>query len=219
MPFRPPQKVLERYADVLVNFALGGGMGIRPGEVVRISAHEVARPLYVELHRAVWRAGGHTIGHYLTDEDAGANLARDFYELAADEQLDFFAATYWRGLIDQVDHQVSVLSETDLHALEGVDPALIMRAGRAMKPAMDWRTEKENAGRFTWTLGLYGTRGNGGRGRSHGGGVLAADHRRVLPDGGGSDRPLARGQRPSCTTMWTASTRWRSTVCTSSEPT
>ena len=26
-----------------------------------------------------------------------------------------------------------------------------------MKPAMDWRTEKENAGRFTWTLGLYGT--------------------------------------------------------------
>jgi aminopeptidase len=157
VPFRPPQKVLERYADVLVNFALGGGMGIRPGEVVRISAHEVARPLYVELHRAVWRAGGHTIGHYLTDEDAGANLARDFYELAADEQLDFFAATYWRGLIDQVDHQVSVLSETDLHALEGVDPALIMRAGRAMKPAMDWRTEKENAGRFTWTLGLYGT--------------------------------------------------------------
>jgi aminopeptidase len=26
-----------------------------------------------------------------------------------------------------------------------------------MKPWMDWRTEKENAGRFTWTLGLYGT--------------------------------------------------------------
>jgi len=44
-----------------------------------------------------------------------------------------------------------------MHALEGVDPALIMRSGRAMKPAMDWRTEKENAGRFTWTLGLYGT--------------------------------------------------------------
>ena len=44
-----------------------------------------------------------------------------------------------------------------MHALEGIDPARIMRNGRAMKPAMDWRTEKENAGRFTWTLGLYGT--------------------------------------------------------------
>jgi aminopeptidase len=157
VPFRPPQKVLERYADVLVNFALGGGAGIKPGEVVRISAHEVAKPLYIELHRSVWRAGGHAIGHYLTDDDAECNLARDFYRLAGDEQLDFFAAAYWRGLIDQVDHQVSVLSETDLHALEGVDPALIMRSGRALKPAIDWRTEKENAGRFTWTLGLYGT--------------------------------------------------------------
>jgi aminopeptidase len=157
VPFRPPQKVLERYADVLVNFALGGGEGIKPDEVVRISAHEVARPLYIELHRAVWRAGGHVIGHYLPDDDAESNLARDFYTLAGDEQLDFFAATYWRGMIDQVDHQVSVLSETDLHALEGVDPALIMRSGRALKPAVDWRTEKESAGRFTWTLGLYGT--------------------------------------------------------------
>jgi aminopeptidase len=157
VPFRPPQKVLERYADVLVNFALGGGLGIKPGEVVRISAHEVAKPLYIELHRAVWRAGGHVIGHYLPDDDAESNLARDFYTLAGDEQLDFFAATYWRGMIEQVDHQVSVLSETDLHALEGVDPALIMRSGRALKPAVDWRTEKENSGRFTWTLGLYGT--------------------------------------------------------------
>jgi len=60
-------------------------------------------------------------------------------------------------MIDQIDHQVTVLSETDMHALEGVDPALIMRSGRALKPAIDWRTEKENAGHFTWTLGLYGT--------------------------------------------------------------
>jgi aminopeptidase len=62
-----------------------------------------------------------------------------------------------RGMIDQIDHQVSVLSDTDMHALEGVDPALIMRNGRSLKPAMDWRTEKESGGRFTWTLGLYGT--------------------------------------------------------------
>jgi aminopeptidase len=157
MSFRPSQAVLERYADVLVNFALGGGAGVKRGEVVRVTAHEVAKPLYVELQRAVWRAGGHTIGNYLPDDDAESNLSRDFYELGGDEQIDFFADAYLRGMIDQIDHQVTVLSETDMHALEGVDPALIMRSGRAMKPAMDWRTEKENAGRFTWTLGLYGT--------------------------------------------------------------
>ena len=157
MPFQPSQEVLERYADVLVNYALGGGAGVKPGEVVRISAQEAAKPLYVELHRAVWRAGAHAIGHYQPDEDGDWNLARDFYTLAGEGQLDFFASAYMRGMIDQIDHQVSVLSDTDMHALEGVDPALIMRNGRSLKPAMDWRTEKESAGRFTWTLGLYGT--------------------------------------------------------------
>jgi aminopeptidase len=157
MSFTPSQQVLERYADVLVNFALGGGAGIRRGDIVRIVAHEAAKPLYVELHRAVWRAGGHTIGHYMADDGGECNLSRDFYELAGEEQIDFFPATYMRGLVDQMDHQVAVLSDSDMHALEGIDPALIMRNGRSMKPAMDWRTEKENAGRFTWTLGLYGT--------------------------------------------------------------
>jgi aminopeptidase len=157
MPFTPSPQVLERYADVLINFALGGGSGVKRGDVVRVAAHEAAKPLYVELNRAVWRAGAHTIGQYLPDDDSLSNLSRDFYELAGEEQIDFFAATYMRGLIDQIDHQVTVLSDSDMHALEGIDPALIMRNGRSMKPAMDWRTEKENAGRFTWTLGLYGT--------------------------------------------------------------
>src|ERR1019366_9833628 len=122
MPYTPSQQVLERYADVLVNFALGGGAGIKQGDVVRIVAHESAKPLYVELHRAVWRAGAHAIGQFIPDDDGSHNLSRIFYELAADEQVDFLPDTYMRGLIDQIDHQVTVLSDSDMHALEGVDP-------------------------------------------------------------------------------------------------
>ena len=44
--YTPPARILERYADVLVNFALGGGAGIKSGDVVRVAAHEVAKPLY-----------------------------------------------------------------------------------------------------------------------------------------------------------------------------
>jgi aminopeptidase len=157
MPYTPSQQVLERYADVLVNFALGGGAGIASGDVVRIVGREAAKPLYVELHRAVWRAGGHAIGGYLPDEAGAHNLTRRFYELADESQLDFFPATYMRGLVDQIDHQVSVVSDSDMHALKGIDPARIMRHGRSLKPWLDWRTEKESAGRFSWTLGLYGT--------------------------------------------------------------
>jgi aminopeptidase len=157
MSYHPPQGILEAYADVLINFALGGGSGIARGDVVRVVAPEAAKPLYAELRKAVLRAGGHPIGHYLPSDDEHFNLSRDFYELAGDAQVDFFPERYMRGLVDEIDHQVSVLCDTDMHALEGVDPSKIMRSGKAMKPWMEWRTEKENAGHFTWTLGLYGT--------------------------------------------------------------
>ena len=157
MIYIPPQEILERYASVLVNFALGGGRGVQPGEVVRVVAPESAKPLYVELQKAVWRAGGHVIGSYQPDDDHSFNLSRDFYELASDEQLERFPAKYMRGLIDEIDHQVSVIASADPHALDSVDPAKIMRRGEALRPLLDWRGEKENAGRFSWTLGLYGT--------------------------------------------------------------
>jgi len=155
--FTPPQVVLERYAAVLVNFALGGGAGVQAGDVVLVGASEAAKPLYVELTRAVLRAGAHPIGRYSPDDDADYNMSRDFFDLASDEQIDFFAARYWRGLVDEIDHMVAVISDADMHSLAGVPPAKIMRRGISMKQWMEWRAEKENAGRFSWTLGLYGT--------------------------------------------------------------
>jgi aminopeptidase len=157
MPYVPSDVLLQRYADVLVNFALGGGNGIAEGDVVRVVAHESAKPLYAELRKAVWRSGGHVIGQYIPDDDERFNFSKDFFDIANDDQVDFFPTRFMRGLVDEVDHQVSILSDADLHALEGVDPKRIMRNGLSMKPWMDWRTEKENAGKFSWTLGLYGT--------------------------------------------------------------
>ncbi len=157
MTYVPPQEVLERYASVLVDFALGGGRGMRPGEVVRIAAPESSKPLYAEVAKAVWRGGGHVISAYRPDDEEPYNISRAFFELADDAQLERFNARYMRGLVDEMDHQVTVLAEADPHALDAVDPAKIMRQGAAMRPLLDWRGEKENAGRFSWTLGLYGT--------------------------------------------------------------
>ncbi len=157
MPYTPPQEILERYASVLIDFALGGGEGMRAGEVVRIASPESAKPLYVELAKAVWRGGGHVISAYRPDDDERYNVSRDFFELASEAQLDHFNSHYMRGLVDEMDHQVTVLAEADPHALDTVDPAKIMRQGAAMRPLLDWRGEKENEGRFSWTLGLYGT--------------------------------------------------------------
>jgi hypothetical protein len=51
MPYTPPQEILDRYASVLVDFALGGGSGVQPGETVRVVAPESAKPLYAALAR------------------------------------------------------------------------------------------------------------------------------------------------------------------------
>jgi aminopeptidase len=157
MPYVPEPEILERYASVLVQFALGGGEGIEAGDVVRVSAPESAKPLYLELCRAVWRAGGHVLPGYHPDEEQRGGGSKDFFELASDAQIEHFPAHYMRGLIDEMDHQVSLIADADPHALEKVDPARIMRRGEALRTMMDWRGEKENDGLFSWTLGLYGT--------------------------------------------------------------
>jgi aminopeptidase len=155
--YEVPPVYLERYADLLVNFALGGGAGIRPGDVVSVIAPESAKPFYAELCRAVWRAGGHALGDYRPDEDERFSLARDFYAVANDEQLAFFAEIYYRGVIDQIDHFIYVRCDADPHALGDVDPAKLLAHQRSFGPLGRWEAAKETAGKLTWTIGLYGT--------------------------------------------------------------
>ena len=155
--YRPSQKILENYANVLVNFALGGGKGIKKGDVVRINIEEVAKPLFIEIRKAIWKAGGHIISNYRPSNDVDYNVDSDFYLHAQDHQISFFPSHYFKGLVKQVDHTVSILSYTNFHSLKGIDPKKIMANGKALRQAMDWQREKESAGKYTWTLGLYGT--------------------------------------------------------------
>ena len=152
MSYQPSEELLEKYADVMINFALNGGEGVKEGEVVQLRVSEVAKPLLVALRRAVLKAGAHPIIFYTPDE-----FAREHYELASDEQLSFFPKKFLKGLVDEIDHTVAVLSETDKKELDGIDSGKIMAAQKALKPYMDWRREKEGAGEYTWTLCMYGT--------------------------------------------------------------
>ncbi|MBI2610340.1 aminopeptidase [Candidatus Kaiserbacteria bacterium] len=162
MSYTPSETILKKYADVLVNFALGGGKGIKKGDVVRVSASESCKPLYIAVCNAVVDAGGHVLSHYGPDDEHGdkrrnISVSRYFYEHASDEQIRFFPEKYLKGLVEQMDHSVFLLAEKDPHALKGVDPKKIMARGVALKPFMDWRHEKEWKGKFTWTIALYGT--------------------------------------------------------------
>ena len=150
--YTPPTQILERYADVLVNFALNSGKGINKGEVVQIQVPECAKPMLIALRKAVLKAGGNPIMQYLPDD-----MTKEYYELATDEQLTFFPERYLKGIVDEVDHSIAIIADTDKHELDGIPPKRIMLRQKSYKPYMDWRQAKENAGKYTWTLGLYGT--------------------------------------------------------------
>jgi aminopeptidase len=152
MAYHPSQEILDKYAHVLVNFALNGGQGIKRGELVFLQVPECAKPILVSLQKAVLKAGAHFITQYLPDD-----MSRMFYEHASDQQLEFFPDKYLRGRVDQMDHVLTILAETNKHELEGIDPKKIMARSRAFKPYQEWRNEKENQGKLTWTLALYGT--------------------------------------------------------------
>ncbi len=78
--------------------------------------------------------------------------------MATDEQLDFFAEHYWRGVMDQADHLVGLISEADPHALRRSRPGSGSCAGsQSFLPVIAWQQAKEGEGRFTWTAALYGT--------------------------------------------------------------
>ena len=148
----PSQKILNKYADVLVNFALNSGRGVKKGEVVFLQVPESAKPLLVSLQRSVLKSGAHAIIQYLPD-----CMSREFFELADDDQLKFFPATFLKGRVKQADHFLMVLAETNYHELEGIDPKRIMERNMVFKPYQDWRNKKENRGKLTWTIGMYPT--------------------------------------------------------------
>ncbi len=151
--YQPSEKILEKYADVLVNFALNSGKGVKPNEVVLLQVSECAKPLLITLRAAVLKAGAYPIIQYFPDD-----MMRDFYGLSNNDQLKFFPAKYLRGKIDEIDHSIDILSETDMYELKGIDPKKIMMSHLAYKPYKEWRNAKEGKGKYTWTLALYGTK-------------------------------------------------------------
>jgi aminopeptidase len=150
--YQPSTEILDKYADVLVNFALNNGKGIKKSEVVFLQVPESAKPLLISLQKAVLKAGAHALIQYLPDE-----MSRDFFELASPDQLTFFPSAFLKGRVKQADHFLMVLAETNFHELEGIDPQKIMERSATFKPYKEWRDKKENSGKLTWTLGSYAT--------------------------------------------------------------
>ncbi|MDQ5951869.1 MAG: aminopeptidase [Patescibacteria group bacterium] len=149
--YTPSKTILEKYADVLVNFALGNDEGISPGDVVQCVVPDVAKPLCLELQNAILKSGGHPMIRLLP-----TGFDKHFFDLASPEQLAFFPKKYHKARTDLVDHQIAIIADVDPFELADIDPAKIITARDTKKQIREWFEVKENKGKFTWTIALWG---------------------------------------------------------------
>jgi aminopeptidase len=151
--FIPSETILRRYANVFTQFGLHGGEGMRPGEIVRITLPECALPFYLPLQAAILKAGGNLV---LDFRPNGSD--RQLLEWGNEQQLTFFLDLAQRELAAKLDHVISLRGTSDPHELEGYDPQKIMMLNEIHRRILrKWLYPKEVLGRFSWTLGLYGT--------------------------------------------------------------
>ncbi|RMD76902.1 aminopeptidase [Candidatus Dojkabacteria bacterium] len=152
----PDEKVLRNLANVLINFALNSGQGIKKGEVVYVVLNEIAKPMILPIQEAILKAGGHMILNYLPDWlERDRDATRLFYQLANEEQLNFFPEEYIRARVNTMDHMVQLLSSYSHNYYKDIDQNKIAQRNRVWKKYMEMRSKKEYEGRLTWVLAEY----------------------------------------------------------------
>jgi aminopeptidase len=141
----------------MVHYALNNGEGINTGDTVFLVGQECTRDLFLAIAKEVYNAGGNIISNFQPDNTQHTSLARYLLQNGSDEQIGFFAEPYWRGVVDATDHILFIISEPDIHYLEGIPASKISRMNSARAPYMKMREKKEQEGKLSWSLCLYGT--------------------------------------------------------------
>ena len=149
--YSPPTEILDKYARVLVHFALGQTEGIQQGEVVQCLVPDVAKPLALALQNTLLKAGAHVLMRLLP-----TGFDKDYYSIASKEQLTFFPEKHLQTRADLIDHSIAILADPYPEELKDIDPDSIMLARNTQKPYRDWLIDKEIQGKYTWTLALWG---------------------------------------------------------------
>lgn len=150
--YTPSQEILEKYANVLVNFALRKGKWINPWDVVFVDIPECAKPFLIPLQTAILKAWWHPIMNYIPN-----GVERIFCENASDEQLSFFAKEYEKWKIEAMTHYVVIRSFNDLHELDGIDASKLMKRINNSRACLNLRLKKEKEWKLSRTMCAFWT--------------------------------------------------------------
>jgi aminopeptidase len=136
---------LEKLADVLVNYSVG----VKAGQIVRISGPPVSQPLIVELYRKALAAGGNPSVRMVPEE-----LNEIFLKNGNDEQLRFVNPV---GVFEyeKIDCSIGIWAEENTKALTNCDPKKIGITQAARKPLMDIFMKRAAEGSLKWVGTQY----------------------------------------------------------------
>ena len=148
---------MKKYAKVMVQYALNNGLGINKDDTVLLVGQECTKDLFMAIAKEVYTAGGNLITNYQPDNLQDNSLARFLLQNGDDQQISFFAKPYWQGIVEATDHILFIISEPDIHYLEGIASSKISMMNSARAPYMKMREKKEQEGKLSWSLCLYGT--------------------------------------------------------------
>jgi aminopeptidase len=130
-----------KLADVLVNYSVG----VKKGQLVRISGPPVAAPLLVEIYQKTLAAGAHPFVRMGPEE-----LTEIFLKQAADEQLSYVSPIS-KFEYETMDCSIGVWAEENTRSLTHCDPARLRISEAARKPLMDIFLKRAAAGDLRWT--------------------------------------------------------------------
>src|SRR5205807_1914278 len=141
LPFRPMRDLrLEKLADVLVKYSVG----VKKGQLVRISGAPVAQPLIFEIYRKVIEVGGMPFVRINAEE-----LQEIFLKDSNDEQLKYVNPINLFE-IQNIDCSIGIWADENTKSLTNVDPKRIGVSQAARKPIMETFLRRASEKKLHW---------------------------------------------------------------------
>jgi len=141
----------DQRVDALARILVRYSTRVKKGDVCSIASTTAAEPLVQAIYDEVLRAGGLPIMQLQT---SGAQAA--FYELAADEQLDWVPpTTEWS--VENADVHISVMASLNTRELSDADPKKQARHQKARKQIMETSMRRAAEDAYRWSLTLFPT--------------------------------------------------------------
>jgi aminopeptidase len=141
----------DQRADALAQILVRYSTEVKKGDTCVIAGATAAEPLLLAIYEEVLRAGGHPVFQIAPDEAPAA-----FFELAADEQLDYIAPPQ-RWAYEEADVRFAVIADANSRALSQADPAKQARTQKARQPLMDAVMRRSAEGTHRWVVTMLPT--------------------------------------------------------------